>query len=182
MYYNYKNLHKYEYNKNFFYEDYEKAFSNIFKPLVPIEANAENRMFNENNIDNIKNRYNKILKEPENVKMFNFKFEKFTILQKIISLWGLVNYGFSFENILAEIPNIFSFSKSIAYDNDKIGTYLNKTLEELKIDKYLICFENIKFSNYETLNNFTCKNFALPKTQNGILNLNCIIHNTAQAN
>jgi hypothetical protein len=158
-YYNYNKLQGFAYNENFFYEDFEKTFSNIFRPIVPLETNSEDRMFIESNIDNVKNRYDKILKDPELVKLFNFKFEKFTILQKLVTLWGLVNYGFAYGTVLAEVPNIFSFTKSIAYENDEILNFLNKTLEEFKVDSYISSFENIGYINYDRMNNFCDKTF-----------------------
>ncbi len=160
-YYNYSKLYKYQYNENFFYEDYEKTFSNIFKPIIPLESNTEDRMLIENEIENLKNRYDKILKEPELLKLFNFKFDKFTILQKLVTLWGLVNYGFSYGTVLSEIPNIFSFTKSITYENEEIVNFLNKTLEEFKVDSFISSFENINFINYDRINNFNNKIFIL---------------------
>jgi hypothetical protein len=157
-YYNYKKLHKFSYNKNYFYEDFEKVFSTIFKPIVEIDSNQEDRMLIENSVEGLKNRFDKVLNEPENLRVFNFKFDKFTILQKLISFWGLINFGFSFNNILSEIPNIFSFSKSIIYENDEMVIYIKKILEEVKVDSYISSFENIKFINYDYDNNFGNKN------------------------
>jgi hypothetical protein len=153
-YYNYKKLHKFSYNKNYFYEDFEKVFSTIFKPIVQIDSNQEDRMLIENSVEGLKNRFDQVLNEPENLRVFNFKFDKFTILQKLISFWGLINFGFSFNNILSEIPNIFSFSKSIIYENEEMVIYIKKILEEFKIDSYISTFENIKFINYDYYNNF----------------------------
>jgi len=134
-------------------------------------------MFVENNIENLKNRYEKLLKEPDLVKLFNFKFEKFTILQKLVSLWGLINYGFAYGTVLSEIPNIFSLTKSITYENEEILNFLNKTLEELKVDSYISSFENIKYLNFDKNNNFSEKFFL-----NKSLNVNFLKKNNEELN
>lgn len=146
---------------------------------MPIEPCIEDRLFIESNVDNIKNRYDKILKEPELVKLFNFKFEKFTVLQKLVAMWGLVNYGFAYGSVLAEVPNIFSLTKSIGYENDEILNFLNKTLEEFKVDSFISSFENIKYVNYDRRNNFCVKSFPAWKKSN---NVNFIANKSSENN
>jgi hypothetical protein len=70
------------------------------------------------------------------------KFNNFTTIQKLILIWGICNYGLNL-NILSEIPNIFTISKSLNYDSEEIFIYLDKTLDSLNVD--------LLASNFDTL-------------------------------
>jgi hypothetical protein len=157
-------LNLYDYNKmagcevdlNKDIDDYEATFYKVFKPLFYTEKSIQDRKMLESEIDIYKTKHDRILKDQEALKLYNLKFEHMTMFQHLTLLWGLKNYALN-KNILAEIPNIYPFSKSIAFEPEEIFINLDMQLH----NKYSV---DLLVSNVETLGSYIRSNskYILP--------------------
>jgi hypothetical protein len=125
--YNYGKLIGSEVDVNKDINDLETAFNKVFQPLFYTEKSLQDKKLLESEIDIYKTKHDRILKDQENLKLYNLKFEHFTTFQHLTLLWGLLHYGLN-KNILADIPNIFTFSRSIAFEPEEIFNNLDTQL------------------------------------------------------
>jgi hypothetical protein len=133
-------------------DNFTKVYFKVFPSIYFNDDYSIDKEILESELDIYKNKYERILKDYEQNKLFNFKFNNFTTLQKLILIWGICTYG-SNLHILTEIPNIFTFTKSINYESDEIFIELDKLLSDLNID--------LLASNFECLSGTTSKSSPL---------------------
>jgi hypothetical protein len=131
--YNYKKISGAEIDINKDIDEFTKSYFKIFPGVYFTDKAILDKMMLESEIDVYKTRHDKVTRDLEVLNLYNLKFESFTTIQKLILIWGLCNYGMNL-NIVAEIPNIFTFSKSLQYDTDEVFVYLDKTLDQLNVD------------------------------------------------
>jgi hypothetical protein len=127
-------------NKNI--DEYTKIFMKIFPPVYHIDNNYIGTEYLESEIDIYKSKNEKFEKEKSSNRLFNLKFEKFTLLQKLVLVWGLIYFGGNYH-IISEIGNIFVFTKSLQYDPEEIYLMLDKILMEFNIDLIASSFESL---------------------------------------
>ena len=132
-------------DKNKQMDEFEKEYYKVFPALFTAEKNPFDKKLIHSEIDVYKTKDDRITSDCDLVRLFNLKFERFTTIQNLILLWGVINYGMN-SNIISEIPNIYGFTKSLNYDNEEIMVYLNNKI----FDKYDI---EMLVSNFDIITN-----------------------------
>lgn len=162
-------------------EEYTRVFKNVFPPIYFIDNNYD-KMLIESEIDTYKTKYDRVLKETEQLKLFKLKFDNFTIFQKLILLWGICTYGNNL-NILSEVPNIFTFSRSLPYDGEEVFIYLDKALEQLNVDLLASNFEVANLMPVTQKKNFISQSLGYLQTSSHyIFNIDPPMLNSSQCN
>lgn len=144
--YDYKNLINQEYDINDLADDFEKAFQKNFPSIFYDSKSTTDKSLIESEIENYRNKHERLLKDPEAMKLYSLKFGNFTIVQQLVMFWALTNYAFNLH-IISEIPNIFNYSRSISYDVEEIKTFLDRNLENMGIDMSFSNFNNIIYNS-----------------------------------
>jgi hypothetical protein len=127
-------------------EELEVIFNKVFQPLFYAEKTKQDKILLEQEIDIYKTKNEKVIKDQDALKLYNLKFEHFTTFQHLTLLWGLIHYGMN-KSILADIPNIFSFSRSISFEPEEIFNNLDTQLQS----KYNI---DLLVSNVDSLGGY----------------------------
>jgi hypothetical protein len=141
--YDYKKMLISTIDKNKQIDEFEKEYFKVFPALYLAEKNPFDKKLIHSEIDVYKTKDDRITSDCDLVRLFNLKFERFTTIQNLILLWGVMNYGMN-SNIISEIPNIYGITKSLSYDNEEIMVYLNNKI----FDKYDI---EMLVSNFDIL-------------------------------
>jgi len=161
--YNYKKIAGSIINLNLETDEYYKSFMKIFPPIYFSDKTVLDKKMLESEIEIYKIKHEKVLGESELLNLFNLKFNNFTTIQKLILIWAICTYGTNM-NILSEIPNIFTFTKSLNYDTEEIFVYLDKTMDSLNVDLLASNFDSLNFSHntIQTKSDHYIKNYEPP--------------------
>lgn len=145
--YNYKKVSGAEIDVNL--DEFGKVWLKVFPCIFSLDRSKD--MMIDSEIEFYKMKNYRALKDQEHLRLYQHKFENMTSMQKLILFWALCQYG-TYMNIICEIPNIFSISKSVNYDPEEINIFLDKALEQLGIDMYASNFENLQFGEKNNRN------------------------------
>ena len=170
--YNVEKLLKTEIDTNSIDYNFENVFHKIFKPInfyddfshvikfFDKDFNQKN-INNNNNINNNQianlnmiNNNNSYLNHINNNNNLNKKkkeisiIDKTTILQKMVVLWAISQYGIN-HFIINEILNMFSFTKTCDLDNEEISILIERVLKENNVDSFQCNFSTLKPNYYK---------------------------------
>ena len=140
-----------------FYNDLNyviKYFDKDCNQKINNNTNINNQIVNNiNNMNNNNSYLNHINNNNSKKKKEVSIIDEATILQKMVVLWAISQYGIN-HYIINEILNMFSFSKTCDLDNEEISVLIERVLKENNIDINQCNFATLKPNYYKNFTSF----------------------------